>query len=242
MTGAKKIIIKDEVDEFLARKSGTVYPREEAWDICHKVFAEAIGRKNKDIDGIVLGGKIVDSIVIGNNIIRGGKLKAEDYDYLALHLYAYLASYGMVCRRTILIRHNYRCLIDVVKIICELKYAFLLDIDIYAGIFNKYKYIDAVLELKENIEKALAPYGNVTDTLISKILLGTLACVPAYDTNLKKALKDLGYKASFDRKGLEDLLRFADYYKEDIQDAMNETGYPAIKIIDIALWEYGSKI
>lgn len=219
MAGSKKIIIKDEVDEFLKRKSGVAYPREEAWDICHKVFVEAIKRK-----------------------ISGVKLSEADYDYLALQLYAYLASYGMVCRRTILIRHNYRCLIDVVKIICELKYAFLLDIDIYAEDFDKVKYIDAVLELKERIEKALAPYGNVTDTLISKILLGTLACVPAYDTNLKKALKDLGYKASFDRKGLEDLLRFADDYKTDIQAAMNETGYPAIKVIDIALWEYGSKI
>ncbi len=219
MAGNKKIIIKDEIDEFLKRKSGVAYPREEAWDICHKVFAEAIERE-----------------------ISGVKLSEADYDYLALHLYAYLASYGMVCRRTILIRHNYRCLIDVVKIICELKYAFLLDIDIYAGNFVKVKYIDTVLELKERIEKALAPYGNVTDTLISKILLGTLACVPAYDTNLKKALKDLGYKASFDRKGLEDLLRFADDYKADIQAAMNETGYPAIKIIDIALWEYGSRI
>ena len=57
----------------------------------------------------------------------------------------------------------------------------------------QYVYILAVKELYgDRSEKVHEIYnkkkGNITPTLLTKILLGTLACMPAYDTNFIKAI------------------------------------------------------
>ena len=40
----------------------------------------------------------------------------------------------------------------------------------------------------------------VTDTLVTKILMGTLGCTPAYDRFLKAGLEEKGFSSSFSRK------------------------------------------
>lgn len=159
----------------------TVNSRAEAFDICHKQFENAI---------------------LSNNF---------NYDTLSLHLYAFLASWGMVCRGNYLSQRDYKALIPVVKIACDKKYRTLLDIDVFSSRFSTSAYITLMLDLKNHLANALfgrkANYAD--DTLLSKIALATLGCVVCYDTKVKANLKSLGYANLFTKNGLNDLLQFA---------------------------------
>ncbi len=185
--------------------------RLKAYDICHEKFANAITKGS------------------------------FDYDELALHLYAFLASYGMVCRKGILLQHNYKFLIDVVTIVCNKRYAFLLDIDIFSNQFNKNLYIQELLCLKKELSKSLNITTGYNSTLISKIIFGTLGCVPAYDQFVCESLKELNMCQSFSNKGLSDILEFAKKHKTDIINlqkkyASQNINYSVMKLVDCALW------
>ena len=56
-------------------------------------------------------------------------------------------------------------------------------------------YADRIMKLSESITEAYvaSDAGIPTDTLLTKILLGTVGCVPAYDRYFKKAhVQDFG--------------------------------------------------
>lgn len=185
--------------------------RLKAYDICHEKFVNAIVTKH------------------------------FDYNELALHLYAYLASYGMVCRKSVLLQHNYNVLVATVKIVCEQQYAFLLDIDVFSTSFNKNNYITTLLHLKERLCTSLSISKNSSDTLVSKIILGTLGCMPAYDRYVCQSLKKLHLCKSFSKKGLEDLLSLATYLKKEIIALQSfykskNISYSVMKYIDCFLW------
>lgn len=185
--------------------------RLKAYDICHEKFVKAIDTKH------------------------------FDYNELALHLYAYLASYGMVCRRSVLLQHNYNVVVDVVKVVCEQQYAFLLDIDVFASSFNKSDYINNLLDLKERLCASLNISKDSSDTLVSKIILGALGCVPAYDRYVCQSLRKLHLCKSFSRNGLDDLLSLATDYKAEITALqtsckLKNVSYSVMKYIDCFLW------
>ena len=86
---------------------------------------------------------------------------------------------------------------------------------------------------------------NVSDTLITKILLGTTGQVPAYDTNAKKAMKACGICMSFGKRGIKQIYNFAYENKYAIKHVRKiikrELGvkYPPMKIVDMYLWQRG---
>ena len=201
--------IATRVDNYIAVKNSLKNSRFEAYDICHQVFVNAI------------------------------KTGTFDYDYLALHLYAFLASWGMVCRGNVLLRHNYRYLIKSVKIVCKSEYVSLLDVDIFAQSFVRQNYINLVIELKNELAKGLGISAVNNDTLLSKIMLATLGCVPAYDRMVKHTLGCFGLCKSLSKKGLKDLLDFVQKYKVQIialQKKYSGLNYSVMKIVDCALW------
>ncbi len=193
--------------------SGKEYSRLIAYDICHKQFVKAI------------------------------KAQVFDYDNLALHLYSFLASYGMVCRKSILLQHNYKFLVDVVKIVCDSKYTYLLDIDIFSNSFALQDYIVGLLELKDKISKVLSSEKQISDTLTSKIILGALGCVPGYDRYVITSMRKLHICSKFSAKGLQDLLNFTKKYELEISSVQKKYSsqgidYSVMKYIDCALWNH----
>lgn len=115
----------------------------------------------------------------------------NDYDYLALHLQAFLASWGMIVRDSILMKRNYKCLIHPLKEIFEFADAnkILMDVDPYSPEFDRDEYIRLLLELKDKVKNSLVKDGrSPTDALISKMLLGTLSCVVAFDGKVRTRL------------------------------------------------------
>jgi hypothetical protein len=74
---------------------------------------------------------------------------------------------------------------------------------------NAASNLQAIFTLLGDIDAALKmhmPDISVTDTLKTKIALGTLACIPAYDRFVCTAVRDLGWPAAVSTKSFSDLL------------------------------------
>ena len=85
-----------------------------------------------------------------------------------------------------------------------------------------------------------------TDTLLSKIMLGTLGCVPAYDRYFIDGLKEMKMQhTSFNEASLNELFNFIDKNQNEIIQAqkliLNKTQihYPQMKILDMYFWQIG---
>ena len=181
------------------------------------------------------------------------KINKRKYNLITLHLYAYLASWGML-RNSFLMQKDYLFNKPIVKILCENKYSTLIDWSPYNKTEQEIdEYINLVLELKTRIkEYYLSDYyyndkcekikiKNVTDTLVSKILLGTLGCIPAYDQYLVKALRHDKIVGTLSKKSISKVVEFAMDNEIDISKLCKKLGplYPPMKIIDMYFWEKG---
>ena len=179
---------------------------------------------------------------------RGGS-DENTYDYLALHLAFYLASWGMYRGSSFLLQKDYKVHIPVVKIIMEERYNHLV------GITAEELMNDANLNLLEEvstrIRKAYADErpsfegvtNNATDTLVTKILLGTLGCVPAYDRYYVQAVKQYGISAGgYNKESVRDVARYYLSYKDEFETMREELSaygveYPVMKLMDMCMWQ-----
>lgn len=85
-----------------------------------------------------------------------------------------------------------------------------------------------------------------TDTLLSKILLGTLGCVPAYDRYFIIGMKEMKMKnTTFNDTSLNELFDFIEENKNEIGNAQKQIQtktsrhYPIMKILDMYFWQIG---
>lgn len=98
-------------------------------------------------------------------------------------------------------------------------------------------------EKRKNIKEVTS---DISDTLITKVLLGTLGCVPAYDDYFKNGLARYNITIKFLSKS--SLLGLAEYYAEnktELEDVRNtlsqarQLEYPQMKILHMAFWQLG---
>lgn len=175
-------------------------------------------------------------------------------DNHALELAFYLASWGMYRGSSGLLQKNHLIHQGTVDII-------------FSNASQKLKChetreitkddISAIVSVKKELEKHYngikfskgtdAPKPiSATDTLLSKIMLGTLGCVPAYDRYFIAGLKENNMlHIGFHEDSLYELLKFIDDYKSDIHQAQNyvkektNLHYPNMKILDMYFWQLG---
>jgi len=178
----------------------------------------------------------------------------KDINVFSLNLFAYLSSWGMLRGSSFLLQKDYKFHNEIVEIILESKYDSLQDLDLAAITKND---IDLIFELKDRIsssfyDRTYLVNGETnsnnpgTDTLISKILLGTLCCSPAYDRFFRDGLKQKGIpNMNFTRKAF--LSQQAYYIKhlndfKSTQAVINKAAgiaYPSMKIFDMYMWQLG---
>lgn len=168
---------------------------------------------------------------------------------MALLLFMYLASWGML-RNSFLMYKDYTYLVGVVEILTH-------------GKQDSYKPCEIIKIKNEIIAYFEGPIENPTtyitsegrqlvrgrrnwDTLISKILMGTLGCVPAYDDFFRGvARKCFGMCASFSERGITQLNEFLNENHTEITALTSRikerTGvdYPPMKIVDMYFWQKG---
>ena len=85
----------------------------------------------------------------------------------------------------------------------------------------------------------------VSPVLITKILMGTLGCVPAYDRFFEEGAKYLGLeKKSYNEDSLLELADFYEEHNDRLEEARrgmrtDDLTYPQMKLLDMGLWQVG---
>jgi len=160
---------------------------------------------------------------------------------MALHLAFYLASWGMYRGSSFLLQKDYKIHIPIIQVLMENKYECLSAVSAEKLLSQETQNL--VLELKERM---IDSYGQkITDTLATKILLGTLGCTPAYDRYFNYGLRKHNVApAILNNSSLEGIAKFyLNNYDELelIRDQINSHGviYPHMKILDMCFWQIG---
>ena len=85
----------------------------------------------------------------------------------------------------------------------------------------------------------------MSQVLITKILLGTLGCVPAYDRFFGIGAKYLGLeKDTYQEKSLRELVDFYEEHNDRLEEARRgmqceDLNYPQMKLLDMGFWQLG---
>lgn len=184
---------------------------------------------------------------------RGNNVDDKYIDYLSLHLAFYLASWGMYRGSSFLLQQDYKIHIPVVKEILNPKY------DELQGISCKnLKNLDN-LKLLNQLDNFMIEYydakrkkisetelkNELSSTLITKILMGTLGCVPAYDRYFIAGIKN--QHISTGNYNNSSLIRIIEFYEENscvFESALNNMRiggipYPQMKFLDMGFWQIG---
>ncbi len=181
-----------------------------------------------------------------------------DKENLSLHLAFYLASWGMYRGSSFLLQRDYKIHTPVVEEILSSDY------DVLAGInwINQSDVNDAYNCLRNLVNIIKKKYAKVreditdkdadiSDVLITKVLMGTLGCVPAYDRYFTSAIKFLKIKpGTFNTKTMASMNKLIEFYKnhyfklEEIRKGLQISRrtnilYPQMKIIDMGFWQIG---
>ena len=147
-------------------------------------------------------------------------------------------------RNSFLMQKDYKIHADVVRLIYQPEWDDLWDLS--PEKLSQEYYADRIMKLSESITEAYVASGAgiPTDTLLTKILLGTVGCVPAYDRYFKKALADTGAAPQvFSAKSIRTLGNLYLDHEDEFEKLRKHCGsrieYPAAKILDMCFFEYG---
>ncbi len=200
--------------------------RYRSWEYCYKIFNDAHISDKVDNDFI---------------------------DYLCLHLSFYLASWGMYRGSSFLLQRDYKVHKPVIEELLKEEYDSLWGIAI-----NEYKIIENQQKLEKLVKnikkiyneirlsvKETIPKNELSDTLVTKVLMGTLGCVPAYDRYFVSGIRNKkAASGNFNIKSILELVDFYNQYYDDFESARSQMvvcgmEYPQMKILDSCFWQIG---
>ena len=188
-----------------------------------------------------------------SNFCHARERDEVDYDYLSLQLAFYLASWGMYRGSSFLLQKDYKVHIPVVEELLQTKYMPLVGIDCSDLKDSKnQKLLEDIsaylVEYYDDIRKSVKEVevkNQLSDTLITKILMGTLGCVPAYDRYFIAGIKAQGVATG--NYNIKSVLKLVDFYEknadrlEPVRKEMivYDLPYPQMKMIDMGFWQIG---
>lgn len=263
-----KVIVKKYYSSFQNLNEGDAGTRFKSWEYCHQFFLD-----NKD----KFKGKFIDGVWVKNEDLTPEQKSIRDL--MALHLAFYLASWGMYRGSSFLLNRDYKAHLKAVDIILEPKYESLWNFNPSdeESIESADKLLFSQSEnnrgiywrIKEDAYNSIpAPESNLsssynspskgvpTDTLITKILLGTFACIPAFDRFFKDGVKISNKNLPEDekistnleskqQKSFKAIAKFALNHPDSISSLINDDNfkglkdYPVMKIVDMYFWQKG---
>lgn len=177
----------------------------------------------------------------------------QDYDLASLHLAFYLASWGMYRGSSFLLQKDYKVHLPIVQELLKPEYRPIKAISLDAlNSADSGELISLIMKLVVWVKNCYATHIgherrhiNVTDTLATKILMGTLGCIPAYDRYFIEGLKAEGLSFSYlNRKNFAEMVGYCQKRRDDflaVQEQISHDGlnYPIMKVIDMYFWQIG---
>ena len=98
---------------------------------------------------------------------------------------------------------------------------------------------------RENHHKTNDVKNKLADTLITKVLMGTLGCVPAYDRFFVEGVKDQSVTTGI--YSLKSLMNIVDFYEANQEQLetirrtlfVYDLPYLQMKLLDMGFWQIG---
>ena len=178
---------------------------------------------------------------------------SPDYDYLSLHLAFYLASWGMYRGSCFILQKDYKVHTPIVEEILKPEYNCLFGLacadvrnsDVWEQLKNLSDFIAAHFQPIRDEVAGREVVSSVSPVLITKILMGTLGCVPAYDRFFEEGAKYLGLeKKSYNKDSLLELADIYEAHNDRLEEARrgmrtDDLIYTQMKLLDMGLWQVG---
>lgn len=169
-----------------------------------------------------------------------------DVDKACLHLSFYLASWGMYRGSSFLLWKDYLIHKEVVTKLISVREQFQdisfseIDDEVLSEIICLYDWIENWYA--ENVGLVNGENRNTKPTavLVTKIMLGTLGCIPAYDRYFDQGLGV--HNISPKTVTLKGLRALSNFYNENVEEFLmlqDELKYPAMKLVDMYFWQVG---
>jgi hypothetical protein len=168
--------------------------------------------------------------------------RPADLDLASLHLGFYLASWGMYRGSAAIRNFDYLIHRPVAEALLEQQYDPLRGASLDELMLH---FENLLWPLVERIKGPglYPPSVNITDTLVTKILMGTLGCTPAYDRYFKEGLEEEGLNASFSRTNFQALLQFCQHNHDGFiaaqQHIQQIVDYPIMRVVDMYFHDLG---
>ncbi len=178
---------------------------------------------------------------------------SPDYNYLSLHLAFYLASWGMYRGSSFLLQKDYKVHTPIVEEILKPEYdclfglacADLRESEVQGSLEKLHKYIAKHFRPIRNEVAGREVASPVSPVLITKILMGTLGCVPAYDRFFVDGIKKHKVTTQeYSRKSVRKLAEFYEAHNDRLEEARRgmrteDLTYPQMKLLDMGFWQIG---
>jgi len=176
---------------------------------------------------------------------------AADRDQAALQLGFYLASWGMYRGSSFLLQHAYTAHSGVIDQLLAPQFTVLWEQE-FGGGDNDTELLPVIEEVIRAVREAYRPFApaaesrQASDTLVTKVILGTLGCLPACDRYFIDGFKIEKNKYSYlNAKFVERVLQFSRHNLRDLreeQERISRSGgihYPLMKLVDMYFWQIG---
>jgi len=188
--------------------------------------------------------------------------KENIIDLLSLHLAFYLASWGMYRGSSYLLQRDYKAHKPAIKEILELDYDLLWKYEPNPNNIEKANNLlfDKDIGIYWKVKKSYPNYkkdkdDEASDTLTTKILLGTFGCIPAFDRYLKSGISnykqqnnvskigDYKITQSIENKsGSTESFKALALFAYQYHKSLAIQNYPIMKCVDMYFWQVGYEL
>jgi hypothetical protein len=166
-------------------------------------------------------------------------------DHAVLQLGFYLASWGMYRGSTFLLKHSSAVHWKVVDCVASPRFAPLWERE-FGSEADDVELVPVILEARDAVIEAYKEFGQPTETLVTKVLLGTFGCLPACDQYFIAGFRNagLGY-SNLNAKVVKKLLNFSREHLTELRSEQvtirDQRGahYPLMKLVDMYFWQLG---
>ena len=180
----------------------------------------------------------------------------DQQDSAALHLGFFLASWGMYRPSSFLFKYPYTIHRPVIDCLAKSCFSRLWESEFGAEADHD-DLVPSILDLIGDVRKAYQRPAEAvrklpTATLVTKVMLGTLGCLPACDENFVRGFKKMGFKYGtpktqpkeqfikqvlcFSRQQLDSLRAVQERIRKE-----HEQFYPLMKLVDMYFHQIGKK-
>ena len=167
-------------------------------------------------------------------------------DCAALQLGFYLASWGMYRGSTVIRNYDYTIHRPVICVLASSDFKDLWQRDVGAH-DNDIGLVATIMKLVKLVGAEYRRLGQKnTDILVTKVLLGTVCCLPARDDYFRKGCSKGGFTfGSLNEDFVKRILEFCKEYRQELSEIQRDKldlyghPYPFMKLVDMHFFQLG---